>query len=141
MPADVPLQRSLLHAGGALLGIDASSVLAALALGVGEQGAALHTHLGVSVLDLCCAPGSKLALLADLMDRRGSLTGVDVRQERLRVAAGQARRAGLVGPGVCRPGWRLRLVEADGRRFSDGPKWGGEDGRATELTSSSGYVG
>lgn len=37
------------------------------------------------MLDLCCAPGAKLAMIADRMELSGVLVGVDVNTERLNV--------------------------------------------------------
>ncbi len=54
---------------GRLYGMDASSAAAVAALGVKP---------GDNVLDLCAAPGMKFTLLADVMLRQGTLTGVDV---------------------------------------------------------------
>ena len=59
-------------------GIDASSCAAVVALGPPPPGS--------RVLDLCCAPGGKLCLLADLMQQQGLLIGVDICMERLHVA-------------------------------------------------------
>ena len=59
-------------------GIDASSCAAVVALGPPPPGS--------RVLDLCCAPGGKLCLMADLMQQEGLLVGVDVCIKRLHVA-------------------------------------------------------
>ncbi|KAJ1719765.1 hypothetical protein LPJ53_005528 [Coemansia erecta] len=58
----------------AVLGMDVSSGIAAQALGC---------QPGDNVLDLCCAPGAKLLMLAELVGSRGSVTGVDVAAHRL----------------------------------------------------------
>ncbi|KAJ2455918.1 hypothetical protein GGF42_003349 [Coemansia sp. RSA 2424] len=78
---------------GDIVGMDVSSGIAALALSV---------EPGDNVLDLCCAPGAKLLLLADLLDNRhesksseilgpeakakselrGTVTGVDISPHR-----------------------------------------------------------
>jgi 16S rRNA C967 or C1407 C5-methylase (RsmB/RsmF family) len=67
--AHVPLASLREHQLGVLCGMDASSAVAV---------AALDVSAGMHVLDLCAAPGAKLGLLADVMQRRGTLTGVDV---------------------------------------------------------------
>eukprot|EP00483_Globobulimina_turgida_P011939 UN11961 len=39
-----------------------------------------------NILDLCCAPGTKLIYIAQLMNNIGSVTGVDISESRLNVA-------------------------------------------------------
>ena len=65
-------------ARGDIYGMDASSAAAVYALELAP---------GLDVLDLCCAPGTKLCLIADLLGRRGSLTGVDLSRHRLATCA------------------------------------------------------
>ena len=65
------LSRTELYRKGLVYGLDAASVFAVECLGVdGTQ----------RVLDLCCAPGAKLCLLADLAQE---VLGVDVSEPRL----------------------------------------------------------
>ncbi|KAJ2831473.1 hypothetical protein GGI24_001567 [Coemansia furcata] len=70
------------YKNGDIVGMDVSSGIAALALSV---------EPGDNVLDLCCAPGAKLLLLADLLENhrshdgvvlRGTVTGVDISPHR-----------------------------------------------------------
>ncbi|CAM9592026.1 unnamed protein product, partial [Phaeothamnion confervicola] len=113
---------------GEVAGIDASSGFAVLALA---------PQPGDDVLDLCCSPGGKLIMIADMLHGEGSVTGVDIAADRLRVcrqlvlksfsqrgasAGGGAGSAGAGGgSGVTAACCRLRLFEADGRFFDVGP--------------------
>ncbi|KAJ2375819.1 hypothetical protein IW150_002332, partial [Coemansia sp. RSA 2607] len=94
-----------------VVGMDISSGIAAYAL---------DCHAGDNVLDLCCAPGAKLLLLAELVGPRGSVTGVDVADHRLatcrRLVAKHARGARA----------SIRLYLADGTQFDErapAPGW------------------
>lgn len=88
------------YRSGAILPLDPNSVLAvdALCLRPGEH-----------VLDLCCAPGTKLVLMAMRVGPAGSTTGVDVSRERLGAAVSLAKKYRLP---------RTRLFCADGRIFA-----------------------
>eukprot|EP01114_Cavostelium_apophysatum_P022219 TRINITY_DN7972_c0_g1_i1.p1 TRINITY_DN7972_c0_g1~~TRINITY_DN7972_c0_g1_i1.p1 ORF type:complete len:194 (+),score=19.35 TRINITY_DN7972_c0_g1_i1:26-607(+) len=70
----VKIADSSLYREGKLYGIDLSSGVAVIALGV---------EPGDHVLDLCCAPGAKLCFLSNLLGDTGSVTGVDVASPRL----------------------------------------------------------
>lgn len=59
---------------GKIYGMDAASGAAVMALDVSP---------GEHVLDLCAAPGAKLCMLAELLRRSGTLTGVDIAEHRL----------------------------------------------------------
>jgi 16S rRNA (cytosine967-C5)-methyltransferase len=65
---------------------DHSSMLVASALGVKP---------GMSVLDLCAAPGGKATHLAELMDNRGRVTACDIDPKRLETVATLCRRLGV----------------------------------------------
>ena len=105
------LARSTLYTSGRVAGIDASSAAAAFVL---------DPQPGEDVLDLCCAPGNKTALLAELMDHQGWLCGVDISPERLGAACTVLRRLGTVCPGgPPLPHWRLQLFCADGTSFPE----------------------
>lgn len=71
LPGHAKIRYAPSFAAHAVYGIDASS---------GAAVAALDPRPGDAVIDLCCAPGAKLAMIADRMQRQGSLTGVDVSQ-------------------------------------------------------------
>ncbi|MES1907505.1 MAG: hypothetical protein MHM6MM_000612 [Cercozoa sp. M6MM] len=89
---------------GRLYGMDAASAIAVLTLDV---------RRGHHVLDLCCAPGMKLCMMADTLSvgtgAQGSVTGVDVSEERLNSARSLVRRHELQSI--------IRLRLHDGRTF------------------------
>jgi 16S rRNA C967 or C1407 C5-methylase (RsmB/RsmF family) len=102
--------------------MDAASVLSVIAL-------APRRH--ERVLDLCCAPGMKLLLLRDALDRGGLAVGVDVSLPRALdcraavlmansddadVEAASGGICSSVLPGGAAPG-RVRLYVGDGRTF------------------------
>eukprot|EP00124_Ichthyophonus_hoferi_P001608 Ihof_evm8s88 gene=Ihof_evmTU8s88 len=74
LPGDVKIANTTLYKTGKISGIDVSSGAAVAALGVQK---------GDNCLDLCCAPGAKLSMLADLVGVSGTVTGVDVCRHRL----------------------------------------------------------
>ena len=88
LPSSVKLATSPAYKGGHIYGIDVASAAAV---------AALAPQPGDCVLDLCCAPGAKLSLLADLVTpptepasvadgsatQGGFVVGVDVSEPRL----------------------------------------------------------
>lgn len=67
LPASFPLSQTAGFKSACILGIDASSVLAV-------EG--LRLSRGDVVLDLCCAPGTKLAVMADIVGPTGFIIGV-----------------------------------------------------------------
>ena len=71
--------------------------------------AALDVQPGDDCLDLCCAPGVKMAAMAELAAPDGSVTGVDIDAARLAACRTLLRKykAG-----------RVRLYRADGRTFA-----------------------
>eukprot|EP01061_Rhynchopus_euleeides_P000675 TRINITY_DN10484_c0_g1_i1.p1 TRINITY_DN10484_c0_g1~~TRINITY_DN10484_c0_g1_i1.p1 ORF type:complete len:475 (+),score=180.29 TRINITY_DN10484_c0_g1_i1:409-1833(+) len=72
LPHEQKVRNSPVFSSGTLAGIDLGSIMAVMALDIGPQD---------TVLDLCCAPGSKLQLMSELTS--GRLTGVDVDLYRL----------------------------------------------------------
>ena len=98
------------YAAGEVYGIDAASATAV---------AVLDPQPGEHILDLCCAPGAKLCLIAELMELRGTLCGVDVSRARLGATATLVQRHGIVVTGCPQPSWRLQLYLADGTSFKD----------------------
>lgn len=91
------------YKNGKILGIDLSSVFAI---------EALRLSAGDKVLDLCCAPGAKLATLADTVGKTGRVIGVDIVPHRLDVARCVMKKYGFRNVG---------LILGDGRHhfFND----------------------
>eukprot|EP00434_Breviolum_minutum_P020622 symbB.v1.2.018183.t1/scaffold1436.1/size118852/6 len=73
-PASSNLSRTEAYKNGSLYGVDAASVFAVCCL---------EPRLNDHVLDLCCAPGAKLCTLSDAVGSDGSVTGVDIAEQRL----------------------------------------------------------
>ena len=100
---------------GQFYGVDASSAAAV---------AVLDPQPGDRVLDLCCAPGAKLCLIAEAMAvegaPRGNVVGVDISRDRLGAAATLMQRHGVVHTGSPQPGWRCQLYLGDGTSFRGG---------------------
>jgi len=88
---------------GRIYGIDIAS---------GVAVRALDPKVGENILDLCCAPGAKLAYISDLVESCGYVTGVDVNQDRLNSCKSLARSYGLTN---------VRLFCADGTTFCELP--------------------
>lgn len=86
VPTSVGLSSSSLYAEGLICGMDASS------------GAVVHLGLapkaGENVLDLCCAPGTKLLLTTHLLGDSGTVTGVDNSDHRLNITRNVLRKYG-----------------------------------------------
>jgi 16S rRNA C967 or C1407 C5-methylase (RsmB/RsmF family) len=110
LPPGLPLAGTPAVRDGRLAGVDAASLAAV---------AALDVRPGHAVLDLCAAPGAKLAAVAQALAGAGDLVGVDVSLPRLGTACTLARRYRLVTPGAPRPGWRCRLYHCDGTAWAD----------------------
>jgi 16S rRNA C967 or C1407 C5-methylase (RsmB/RsmF family) len=90
------------YQAGSVYGIDLSSGIAVDVLGVGK---------GMRVLDLCCAPGAKLCMMADRMEMQGELVGVDVAVHRVNTCRNIVRKYGLQG--------FAKVLLGDGREFED----------------------
>ncbi|KAL9546028.1 hypothetical protein MBANPS3_006863 [Mucor bainieri] len=90
----------------AIFGIDLSSAIAVEALEVQKDD---------QVLDLCCAPGAKLCMIANLLGRDGlgTATGVDLAGHRLATCRSLLKKYKV--------GEKVRLFEADGTTFSVPP--------------------
>lgn len=90
----------------ALFGIDISSAIAVEALDIDKDD---------QVLDLCCAPGAKLCMIANILGREGlgTATGVDLAGHRLATCRSLLRKYKV--------GEKVRLFEADGTRFAVSP--------------------
>ncbi|KAM9961711.1 hypothetical protein ACTFIR_004570 [Dictyostelium discoideum] len=70
----VNISSSKSYKSGIFYGMDASSGAAILAL---------NPKPGDNVLDICCAPGTKLCMISDLLEGNGTITGVDISESRL----------------------------------------------------------
>eukprot|EP00051_Salpingoeca_urceolata_P024412 m.428806 g.428806 ORF g.428806 m.428806 type:complete len:494 (-) comp20233_c0_seq31:3751-5232(-) len=103
LPATASFASTTLYKQGYLHGMDASS---------GAAVAALDIQPGDDCLDLCCAPGAKLALMADLAGEQGSVTGVDVSARRMATCRSTCRRLKVTG---------TRVYLADGTTFDEPP--------------------
>lgn len=66
-----------------------------------EVGFVAGVRAGMSVCDLCAAPGTKTTHLGELMDDRGSITAVDVTVEKLARIAANCRRLGVTIVSTC----------------------------------------
>lgn len=98
------MSMSPLYASGQLQALDVGSAVAVHALSLEPSD---------TVLDLCCAPGGKLALCAEVTDQgRGTVTGVDLSRDRMHVTKAVLTRLGR--------GSKTRLFVADGRGFDRG---------------------
>ena len=75
----------------------------------------LAPEAGETIVDLCCAPGPKLAYIADLMSRKGIVYGVDVSLDRLSTCKSLLWKYGLVQHAGTVNDWTVRLVHGDGR--------------------------
>eukprot|EP00997_Jenningsia_sp_PLL12_P009655 NODE_665_length_1529_cov_65.807432_g545_i0.p1 GENE.NODE_665_length_1529_cov_65.807432_g545_i0~~NODE_665_length_1529_cov_65.807432_g545_i0.p1 ORF type:complete len:387 (-),score=86.86 NODE_665_length_1529_cov_65.807432_g545_i0:219-1379(-) len=108
MDRAVSLQSTEAYQGGRVHGMDASSAVPVLALGLRK---------GDHALDMCCAPGGKMLLAADLLWKLGGgeVTGVDASAARLSTARSLLRRSGADN---------CRLVLADATRWRPGPDSG-----------------
>ncbi|KAG2218770.1 hypothetical protein INT45_012990, partial [Circinella minor] len=85
-----------------VFGIDLSSAMAV---------DALELESNDQVLDLCCAPGAKLCMIANLLgnDGDGTVTGVDIANHRLATCRSMVKKYSV--------GNRVRLFDADGTTF------------------------
>lgn len=102
--ADITARR---HANGLSVVLDARGVrlgeLAAFQQGLVQPQDPTATDVvlaaepqpGMSVLDLCAAPGTKTTALAEWMDNRGAVTAVDVSDEKLQKIDDNCRRLGI----------------------------------------------
>ncbi|KAI9911224.1 hypothetical protein PsorP6_009642 [Peronosclerospora sorghi] len=114
VPVSSPSSRLSLYQDGQMYGIDISS---------GYAVSLLNIQPGEHVLDLCCAPGAKLTMIADLLHFQGSVTGVDYSISRLVACRHLVYKYKLqcVSDAAIAE-WRCRLFHADGRTFNIGPK-------------------
>eukprot|EP00730_Choanoeca_flexa_P000372 TRINITY_DN10172_c0_g1_i3.p1 TRINITY_DN10172_c0_g1~~TRINITY_DN10172_c0_g1_i3.p1 ORF type:complete len:414 (+),score=63.03 TRINITY_DN10172_c0_g1_i3:22-1242(+) len=117
LPPDAKLAGNRLYEEGMVHGVDVSS---------GAAVYALQAEAGHHVLDVCCAPGAKLCMLADQVGDLGSVTGIDINRERL------AACRNLLLKYKCH---RVRLLLGDGTMLTNGvPSWLGR--RTTPSTTA-----
>ncbi|GBG25801.1 tRNA cytosine34-C5-methyltransferase [Hondaea fermentalgiana] len=91
---------------GEVYGMDLASGLAVKALALKP---------GMSALDLCAAPGAKMCMMADEMEHKGLLVGVDASAHRSRTCASLLKKYRVAEK---LENWQCMLVEADGVTFS-----------------------
>ncbi|KAJ2752543.1 hypothetical protein GGI19_003758 [Coemansia pectinata] len=132
--ADQAIRLSQISAynNGDIVGMDVSSGIAALAMSV---------EPGDNVLDLCCAPGAKLLLLADLLDnhrsntsaiQRGTVTGVDISPHRAATCRSLVKKHAGNDRGF------IRVFVDDGTTFDcKAPQHGWHDPQAVKAASAS----
>ncbi|KAI9294567.1 S-adenosyl-L-methionine-dependent methyltransferase [Neoconidiobolus thromboides FSU 785] len=73
LPKTLKLNLTTAYQSNQIIGMDISSAISVLAL---------DTQSTDRVLDLCCAPGMKLLMIAELLEE-GNITGVDISKSRL----------------------------------------------------------
>jgi 16S rRNA C967 or C1407 C5-methylase (RsmB/RsmF family) len=103
VPSTVKIAGSEAYRTGKLYGIDVSS---------GAAVSALNARPGEDVLDLCCAPGAKLCAISESMETSGTLTGVDISEERLAACRTLCQKYGV---------HNARLLVHDGCTFDAPP--------------------
>ncbi|KAJ2835279.1 hypothetical protein J3B01_003622 [Coemansia erecta] len=105
---DTKLSQLRAYVAGDIIGMDVSSGIAALSLSV---------EPGDNVLDLCCAPGAKLLLLAELLAidagvSHGTVTGVDISPHRIATCRSLIKKHAGGNKGF------VRLYAQDGTTFN-----------------------
>lgn len=86
-----------------------SAKIIAMDLASGIAVHRLNVEPGDHVLDLCCAPGTKLVLISIKTGQKGTVTGIDISSQRLSNTKSLAKKYKLDN---------VRLFRADGRTFS-----------------------
>lgn len=69
-----------------------------------------------SILDVCCAPCGKFSILADMMNFRGDLVGIDVSHKRLEVSTSLLCKRNLCDSR--KSGWNCHVLKADASLFN-----------------------
>jgi 16S rRNA C967 or C1407 C5-methylase (RsmB/RsmF family) len=103
---------------GNCVGIDASSCLVC---------ECLDPQPGQSILDLCCAPGMKLSAIAELMNKQGTLVGVDISEARLNTTSALLRKFKVCLSGSDEPlndNWDVTIWRGDGTTWDPQAKKG-----------------
>lgn len=113
LSSDINISNSKYYRQGIIYGLDISSAVAVFAL---------NPNPGEHILDMCCAPGAKLCLIADYIQiisqknrlkHNFYLTGVDVSIDRLNTCKSLLKKYKTIN---------TRLVLADGTKFAFNPK-------------------
>lgn len=121
IPGNFSIAQSQVFRSGRIYGMDVSSgaAVSALVSSLEEQTKATHTR----VLDLCCSPGLKLCMIADLLSSSSTVVGVDISEQRLAVCKRIVKKY-RVDPATCgrqaisdEGTARIRLYCADGTTF------------------------
>ncbi|SPQ93054.1 SAM-dependent MTase RsmB/NOP-type domain-containing protein [Plasmodiophora brassicae] len=92
VPGHVKIAHCHAYRDGRIYGVDLASGLAVDNLSLDElpSGCDEEGRRGENaILDMCCAPGAKLAMICDRIGRRGVVVGLDVSEQRLRVVTNQ----------------------------------------------------
>lgn len=111
LPPDSRLKGSDLYESGILHGIDAAS---------GFCVAALGPLPGERVLDIACAPGAKFCLIADVMQRQGTLVGIDAAPARAQTCVSLCKKYRVCQARKDTPSsWDCTVVIDDGVSFSN----------------------
>lgn len=124
IPGKFSLAQSYVFRSGRVYGMDVSSGAAVAALLSNQRGIR-----NVRVLDLCCSPGLKLCMTADLLHPSSTVVGVDISEERLAVCKSIVKKyhvdsdtSGRAASADDFPsGARIRLYCADGTKFGSEP--------------------
>jgi 16S rRNA C967 or C1407 C5-methylase (RsmB/RsmF family) len=121
IPGNFSIAQSQVFRSGRIYGMDVSSgaAVSALVSSLEEQTKTTHTR----VLDLCCSPGLKLCMIADLLSSSSTVLGVDISEQRLAVCKRIVKKY-RVDPATCgrqaisdEGTARIRLYCADGTAF------------------------
>eukprot|EP01135_Chromosphaera_perkinsii_P003715 Nk52_evm33s252 gene=Nk52_evmTU33s252 len=108
LDGSIRIANSSMYKSGKIYGIDVSS---------GAAVAILNPQKGDHCLDLCCSPGAKLSMIANMACCKkkgvGSVTGVDISRERLASCKTVVQKYGLP---------HVRLFNADGCTFKQFPR-------------------
>jgi len=107
VPQHRTLSRHEMYKKGQMFGIDAASIFSV---------DILDPKPGDDILDLCCAPGAKLAVIADRMNHEGKLVGIDNCFKRLDVSTGIAKSLRL---GSSHNDWSFSICHLDGAEMKD----------------------
>ncbi len=125
IPGDFSLAQSKAFRSGRIYGMDVSSGAAVAALLSGHE-----IKHNVRVLDLCCSPGLKLCMIADLLSCSSTVVGVDISKERLAVCKRVVKKYHVdretsghtpACDDTSNRGARIRLYCADGTNFGSEP--------------------